>query len=291
VAGLHAVDSERRREDVVVLDCRRGALVGGDAGVLEDHRRLDERLRGLVLEGVLRLADGLAAEVGDNRRNLVDVSLLVVADRLDAARNLASDFVAVDLDLVGVPELFVVELPETVAVEGVLEVLEREGVVQNSTFGWLIDSSSVSPSVGEGSFVEASISVSVPPPSPLPLPAQPARAARPESVGRLGDPNSATTAALRQQRPDFRPLLRPLPPSGRTHLQVDAALSDVGHSVPAHEPRERWPERPHRQRDDSRRGLYGSNSPTAAVTTASNPAHSGDGTVSRRILSGRNRRV
>jgi len=75
------------------------------------------------------------------------------------------------------------------------------------------------------------------------------------------------------------------------HLQADAALSDVDHSLPAYEPRERWPERPHCQHDDSCRGLYGSNSPTAAVATASNPAHSKDGTVSRRILSGRNRRV
>ena len=70
------------------------------------------------------------------------------------------------------------------------------------------------------------------------------------------------------------------------HLQADAALSDVDHSLPAHESRERWPERPHYQHDDSCRGLYGSNSPTAAVTTVSNPAYSGDGTVSRRILSG-----
>ena len=33
-------------------------------------------------------------------------------------------------------------------------------------------------------------------------------------------------------------------PTAVDHLQANAVLSDVGHSVPTHEPRERWPERP-----------------------------------------------
>lgn len=82
VARLDTVDAQRCREDIVFLDRRGGALVGRDAGVFEDLRRREELCRGGELERVVRFADRVAPELLPDRRDGVDVALLVIANCL-----------------------------------------------------------------------------------------------------------------------------------------------------------------------------------------------------------------
>ena len=124
VAGLDAVDRQRRRQQLVLVDQElRRALVGADAGVLQRLGDAEEPGQVGVAEVVLGFRDRLAAEVGDHLGHGVDVLHLVVADEPEPL-----------VDVVGVAggaEVVGGELLETIAVEGVLQVLQGQRVVED----------------------------------------------------------------------------------------------------------------------------------------------------------------
>jgi len=131
VAGFHRVDTRGHGQQVVVDDFRRGARVGGDAGVLECLTD-GEELRGrVVAEVILAFHHCLAVEVLNGCRERVDVGLLVSADGPQVVGHLHPDGLVELRERIGVHQLVVAELIEAVAVERVLEVLQRERVVQD----------------------------------------------------------------------------------------------------------------------------------------------------------------
>lgn len=92
VARLDAVNRQRRRDYVVVLDERSCTGVRRRTDRLDAGRELDELFEIRVRELVLVSLDGRAAEVLDGLGQRLDVSLLVVADRTDLLEGRKAEF-------------------------------------------------------------------------------------------------------------------------------------------------------------------------------------------------------
>ena len=116
MAALDAVDRERRGEHCRALDVGRLAEVGGGAEVLDRRRQFQHRLGALQREFGLRFRRGLAAELLDRAGQRGDVFGLLVAELFDRRQVGALEEAALD----------------DVGVEGRLQVLERERVVEDA---------------------------------------------------------------------------------------------------------------------------------------------------------------
>jgi hypothetical protein len=129
------VDPGRRREHVVVDDLRRGTRVRRDAGVLQRLRDGEELAGRLVPEFVLGLRDWRAAQLVDGRADRFDVGGLVCADGPEVVGDLHANRAVERREGVGVHQFLVAEGLQALPVEGVLQVLERQRVVQERHVG------------------------------------------------------------------------------------------------------------------------------------------------------------
>jgi hypothetical protein len=99
VAGLDGHDGAGGGQQARVLEELAGPVVGGDAGVLQRRGRRQEGGGVGDAEVVGGLLDRLAAEVGDDGGQGLDVGALVVADEAEVVVDGVAE--AVDAEVVG----------------------------------------------------------------------------------------------------------------------------------------------------------------------------------------------
>jgi hypothetical protein len=123
VAGLNGQDGAGGGEVCLGHDVRGSTQVGAHTDTLEDRSGSQEAGDVLVPKVVGARIDGLGASSGESASQELDVSFLVARDHLDAVVGLFGE--------VGGLEVIDGVLCERVTIEGVLEVLKSERVVEN----------------------------------------------------------------------------------------------------------------------------------------------------------------
>ena len=134
VACLDRGDRCSRRQQCGGLYVGDRPIVGANARVLQELRHGDElphAREGGPPEVVGRFGHWPAAEAPDHFHERLDVGFLVVADAHEVLVGGAAQVAAQPVEDGGAFELPLGELPEPVAVEGVLQVLEGERVVED----------------------------------------------------------------------------------------------------------------------------------------------------------------
>jgi hypothetical protein len=130
VAGLDSQDGSSGSQVGLGHDVCGGTEVGADTNTLEDAGSGKEGGNVLVSEVVGAGLDGFGSSSAERTSQELNVSLLIARDGHDAVVGLLGE--------IGGLEVLNAVLGEGLGVEGVLEVLESKGVVENLAVGWAI---------------------------------------------------------------------------------------------------------------------------------------------------------